>query len=448
MKEIKMPQMGQSVEEATIVDWLKKEGDTVAVGDPIFTIQTDKAEIECEASESGVLRKILVPAGVEVPVFTVVALVGDAGEALPDLAAYGVKGGAASAPAPAPAAAAVEVTAPVAAVPVAANAPVSADAADRVSPRARKAAQSKGVPLEQVAGSGPEGRILSEDVLAWAGAQDGVRSTPTARKIARESGVDLTQVTPGHGGRVTKDDVLGAIGSTPVAPAASGAAAPSLVAGQVTPLTPMRRIIAQRMAESKFSAPHFYVTVEVDMQECVRFRNSGTAFKPSFNDLIMRATARAIQDFPLVNSRWKGDSVETVAEINLGFAVALDKGLVVPVLKRIERMSIQDINRESKVLIDKARNGKLLPDDYSGNTFTISNLGGFGVDHFTAIINQPDSAILAIGQIKDRVVVIDGGICVRPIMKLTLSSDHRVIDGSVAAQFMGRLKTVLEKADF
>ena len=170
--------------------------------------------------------------------------------------------------------------------------------------------------------------------------------------------------------------------------------------------------------------------------------------KPSFNDLIVRAVSRALLEFPMVNAQWRGDAIETMSVVNIGIAVALDTGLIVPVLKNTQTMTVQDINREGKALVDKARNNKLLPDDYEGNTFTVSNLGVFGVDNFTAIINQPDSAILAVGQIKDSVVVIDGGIQVRPMMKLTVSSDHRVIDGALAAQFMGRVKAILEAADF
>jgi pyruvate dehydrogenase E2 component (dihydrolipoamide acetyltransferase) len=190
------------------------------------------------------------------------------------------------------------------------------------------------------------------------------------------------------------------------------------------------------------------VTVEVDMAGAAAFRSAMTTLKLSYNDLVMRATARALQKWPQVNVRWAGDAVEEVADINLGFAVALPTGLIVPVVRRAQDKSVQDISRECRELTEKARTGKLLPDDYQGNTFTISNLGGFGVDHFTAIINQPDSAILAVGQIKERVVVIDGGIHIRPVMKLTLSSDHRVIDGALAAQFMGTLKDILETADF
>lgn len=449
MHEIKLPQLGQSVEEAEITQWLKKEGDAVEQGEPIFTIQTDKAEIEAESTASGILRKILIPEEVEVPVLTVVALVGEADEALPDLSQYAVDG------AEAPAAEAAPATTPesILEAPVsAAEAPAPADASvasGTISPRARATAQRLNIDTAHLSATGPEGRIIEEDVLAYDAKRGSVRSTPTARRVAREQGIDITTVAPGQSGRVAKDDVVAAATSAPaaVAPAQSAPAAQPLT-GSVVPLTPMRRIIAERMVESKFGAPHFYITVDVDMKASVAFRSALPNFKPSFNDLVMRATTRAIQAFPMVNAKWLGDAIEMRDTINLGFAVAMEAGLIVPVVKGIQNKSLQDINKECKALAEKARTGKLVPDDYAGSTFTVSNLGAFGVDSFTAIINQPDSAILAIGQIKEQAVVIDGGIQIRPMMKLTLSSDHRVIDGAVAAQFMGHLKTLLETADF
>lgn len=450
MHEIKLPQLGQSVEEAEITQWLKKEGDTIALGEPIFTIQTDKAEIECESTAAGVLRKIIIAEGVEVPVLTVVALVGDANEALPD--GVGAPAAAAvAAAAPAPVAASAPAPAPV--VTPAASGGSTPPAAPQaggsaMSPRARSTADRLHIDSSFVAGTGPEGRVIEEDVLAYDQKRGAVRSTPTARKVAREHGIDITAVAPGGAtGRVEKADVLAAASAAPSAAATAPVSLPATT-GERVPLTPMRKIIAQRMVESKFGAPHFYITVEVDMKEAVAFRGALPNFKPSFNDLVMRAATRSIQAFPAVNAKWLGDAIEMRGGINLGFAVALPAGLIVPVVKDIQNKSLQDISRECKALVEKAKTGKLTPDDYQGNTFTVSNLGAFGVDHFTAIINQPDSAILAIGQIKDRAVVIDGGIQVRPIMKLTLSSDHRVIDGAVAAQFMGHLKTLLETADF
>jgi len=433
MHEILLPKMGNSVEDAEIVKWFKSEGDTVQEGDPLFSIQTDKAEVECECTASGVLRKILVPAGVEVPVLTVVALVGAADEALPE----GVGG---AAPAPAAASAPAAQATPAAAAPAAA--PVAAGGGAKASPRARKLAEEKGVDLGAVAGSGPGGRVLSGDVAEAAAAQGSVKATPVARRVAENAGVDLRGVAgTGIGGKITKDDVLQA----KAAPAAAPAPEPG---AKRAALTPMRRIIAQRMCESKFAAPHYYVTVEVDMLAAKQFRAANKAFKASFNDLVLFAAAKALREFPQVNARWCGDSIEQVPDVNLGVAVALPTGLIVPVIRQAQLLSLEGLCAAAKSLAAKAQTGKLLPDDYTGNTFTVSNLGAYGVDQFTAIINQPDSAILAVGQIKDRVVVIDGGIHIRPIMKLTLSSDHRVIDGSVAAQFMGRLKALLEEGAF
>jgi pyruvate dehydrogenase E2 component (dihydrolipoamide acetyltransferase) len=442
MQEIVMPKMGNSVEEAEIVKWFKNEGDPVREGDPIFSIQTDKAEVECESTASGILRKILVPAGVERPVLTVVALVGAADEPLPDLSAYGVSGGGAAAPAP--------TAAPVAAATVAVAAPVAVAAAASdgpVSPRARKLAAKKGIDPALVPGTGVGGRVMAEDVEAYAASAGSVKATPVAKRVAENAGVDLRGVQgTGIGGKVTKDDVLGA--SAKPAAAAAPAAAGDTPGVKRIPLTPMRRIIATRMCESKFAAPHFYITVEVDMSGAKGLRTRTKTFKASFNDIVLYAAAKALREFPQVNARWCGDAVEQVEDINLGMATALPSGLIVPVIRRAQTLSLEGLCAATKELAGKAQAGKLMPDEYVGNTFTVSNLGAYGVDHFTAIINQPDSAILAVGQIKDRVVVIEGGIHIRPIMKLTLSSDHRVIDGSVAAQFMGRLKAILEEAAF
>ncbi len=442
MQEILLPKMGNSVEEAEIVKWFKQEGDSVKEGEPLFSIQTDKAEVECESTASGILRKILVPEGVEKPVLTVVALVGGADEPLPDL-----PGGGAAAPSPAVAAAAPVEAAPAAAAPVqAAAAPGSGDGL--VSPRARKLAAEKGIDPSVIAGSGVGGRVLSEDVEAFAAGQGAVKATPVARRMAENAGLDLRSVDgTGIAGKITKDDVARA-GSAPAPAAAPPAAAGPAGENKRIPLTPMRRIIAQRMCESKFAAPHFYITVEVDMAGAKAFRAKNKAFKASFNDIVLYGAAKALREFPQVNARWCGDAVEQVADINLGMATALPTGLIVPVIRKAQTLSLEGLCAATKELAGKAQAGKLMPDEYQGNTFTVSNLGAYGVDHFTAIINQPDSAILAVGQIKDRVVVIDGGIHIRPIMKLTLSSDHRVVDGAVAAQFMGRMKQILEEAAF
>jgi pyruvate dehydrogenase E2 component (dihydrolipoamide acetyltransferase) len=435
MHEVKLPQMGQSVEEASIVQWLKAEGDKVERGEPIVSIQTDKAEIECESPAAGIVRKILLEPDVTVPVMTVIALVGEADEPLPDLEQYKVSAGQAAEPVAETVEAAPEPVAQVAAATTTTTA--SAGLADApVSPRARRRAEALHVNPNLATGSGVGGRIMEADIETYAASVEGIAITPTAKRLAEIKGIDISRIKgTGPGGKITKDDVEGAT--------------PTRAAGETKrlPLSPMRRIIAQRMSESKFSAPHYYVTVEVDMAAAASFRAEYPA-KVSYNDLVMRATAVALTEWSAVNSRWHGDAIEELGDINLGFAVALPTGLIVPVVRQVQRRSLDELSMACKALAEKARTGKLLPDDYSGSTFTISNLGGFGVDQFTAIINQPDSAILAVGQIKDRPVVIDGGIHVRPIMKLTLSSDHRVIDGALAAQFMGTLKGILEVAQF
>ncbi|HPO13165.1 MAG TPA: 2-oxo acid dehydrogenase subunit E2 [Candidatus Hydrogenedentes bacterium] len=443
MHEILLPKLGQSVEDAQIVQWLKKEGDAVQEGEPIFTVQTDKAEIECESTASGILRKILVEPGIDVPVMTVVALVGTADETLPDLSTYGVAGGAPAAAAPTPVPETTPTPAPVP------QASAALESTGFASPRARKAAEEKGVDVSKITGTGVGGRITEEDVLTYAASVGEVKITPTARRMAENAGMDVRGIEgTGAGGKITKEDVSRAA-TTGKAPAPAKAPVPAPVGGVTrVPLTPMRRIIATRMSESKYAAPHYYITIEIDMQKAKDFRAGIKTYKLTYNDLVLCAVVRALKEFPAVNARWVGDAIEQVADINLGVAVALPSGLIVPVIKQAQLLSLEGISAAAKTLATKAQTGKLLPDDYVGNTFTVSNLGAYGVESFTAIINQPDSAIIAVGQMKDRVVAIDGGIHIRPIMKLTISSDHRVIDGSVAAQFMGRVKEIMEAAEF
>ncbi len=443
MQEVVMPKMGNTVEEAEIIKWFKQEGDPVEVGDPLFSIQTDKAEVECESTASGILRKILLPEGVEAPVLSVVALVGAADEPLPDISRYG------AAPTAEPAedvTSTPETSAPPAPVPNDVRPTAVHKGGAPVSPRARKLAAQSGVDATALSGSGVSGRVMEADVRAAADDAN-VKITPTARRMAENAGIALTGIDgTGIGGKITKSDISRALEQPTATPAA--AATSHDPTAEMKPLTPMRRIIAERMTASKFSAPHYYVTVEVDMSGAKAFRAGNKAFKASFNDLVLYATARALREFPVVNARWRGDAIEEGGDVNLGMAVALPTGLIVPVIRKAQHLSLEGLCAAARELAEKAQTGKLLPEDYQGNTFTVSNLGAFGVDHFTAIINQPDSAIIAVGQMKDRVVVLDGGIHIRPIMKMTISSDHRVIDGAVAARFMGRLKEILEEAAF
>ncbi|MCX8064592.1 MAG: 2-oxo acid dehydrogenase subunit E2 [Candidatus Hydrogenedentes bacterium] len=444
MFEVKMPKLGQTVEVATIVQWLKKEGDYVKEGEPLFTVQTDKAEIEYESPYSGTLLKILAQEGEEVPVLTVVALIGEKDEVIPENYLTRPKTSGEEA-----VVSETSITSNLGSRELHKDAQIIdtpnnivSSGEIKASPRAKKTAEELGVSLEGIKGTGIEGRITSKDIIEAYEKQPKI--TPTAKKIAEQKGIDITSITgTGPQGKITKEDVEKAI-SKKQAPLEK--VSPPISAQKI-PLTPMRKIIAERMSHSLSVAPHYYVTVEIDMMNAKLLRER-LPFKVSFNDIVLYATVRAIREYPSVNVQWGGDCIIQMPDINLGVAVALPQGLIVPVIKKAQELSLEGISKAAKELIQKAQNNKLLPDDYTGNTFTVSNLGPYGVDHFTAIINQPDSAILAVGQIKDRPVVIDGGIYIRPIMKITMSCDHRVIDGALGGQFMGKLKEILEKADF
>ncbi len=326
------------------------------------------------------------------------------------------------------------------------SAAASAGSRGAVSPRAKMRANELGVDVGSVPGTGVGGRVMEADVVAFAAQHPAVKATPTAKRVAETAGVALGSVQgTGPSGKIMKDDVLKAAKPAVSAALPAGTATED---GQRITLTPMRRIIAQRMVESKFSAPHYYVTIEVDMSAAQAYRKQITGLKATVNDLVLRATVLALRAHPGVNVRWEGDAYTLLNDVNLGVAVAIPNGLIVPVVKKAQDLSLEGLSRQVKTLVDKARAGKLLPDEYVGNSFTVTNIGVYGIDEFFAIINQPDSAILAVGAMKDRVVAIDGGIHIRPIMKLTLSADHRVIDGAVAAPFVANIKEILEKAQF
>jgi pyruvate dehydrogenase E2 component (dihydrolipoyllysine-residue acetyltransferase) len=407
ISKVVLAKLSPTMEEGTIVKWNKKEGDAVKVGDVLAEIETDKANMEMEALGAGVLRKVLVPAGGKAPVGALIGVIAEPNEDIGALLAAAPPAAAApAAPAPSPPAA---PSAPVQAVPPppAAAAPAApAAAAGRVksSPLARSIAAQRNIPIEQVSGSGPGGRVIKRDVESWSGAR------PAA--------------------------------AAPLAPPA-----PSVVAGQEIPLSNMRRTIAKRLSESKFTAPHFYVTVEIAMDAAVALREQllkGEDQKVSFNDLVVKACAKALTRFPAVNASWGGDKIVTHGEVHVGVAVAIPDGLIVPVVRNADRKSVLDIAREVKDLAGRARERKLKPEEFTGSTFSVSNLGMMDVSEFTAIINPPESAILAVGAVKQVPVVDDGRIEVGHRMKVTMSSDHRVIDGATAAQFLGEVRRLLE----
>ena len=441
LQRVLMPKLGQTMEEATIQRWLKQEGDEVKKGEVLLEITTDKATLEVESFVQGTLRKILAQEGETLPVNSVIALVGDPADELPaDLESLKVPpvserrdGGEKQAPRRTGAEGATEGALPPTATPALA---LSVPLAERLiaSPRARRRARSEHVNLRLLTGSGPGGRIVEMDVLAYAERARSVRATPMARRLACERGVDITRLRTE--GRIRKEDVL--------------AARPDVREVRREKLSAMRRIIAERMTYSKQQIPHFYLNMDVDMGEAMALRkrlNAESAVRVGFHDMLVRASAMAFVDHPRMNGQFAGDAVVYRSEIYIGLAVALDDGLIVPVVRSADRLGLREIARESARLIEAARGKRLTPDEFEGGCFTISNLGMYGVDSFCAVINPGEAAILGLGRIAERVVARDGWMQVRPMMTMTLSGDHRAIDGTLAAQFMARIKELLENPD-
>src|SRR6266704_714906 len=410
ISRVVLAQLSPTMEEGTIVKWSKKEGDAVKVGDVLAEIETDKANMEMEALAPGVLRKILVPAGGKAPVGALIGVVADPKE---DISGVLAQSPAAGAPVVAPAAApAVPAPAASAAAPLAAP---PGDGRVKASPLARTMAERQNIPLAEVPGTGPGGRIVKRDIESYAAAPPGARAVSAAHAPAGAP--------------------------APLVPF------PAVVPGQELPLSNMRKTIARRLAESKFSAPHFYVTVDVDMGAAVALREqllNGENVKVSFNDLVLKACAKALPRFPMVNASWGGDKITTHGEVHLGVAVSIAEGLITPVVRHADRKSVLEISREVKDLAGRAREKKLRPEEFMGSTFTVSNLGMFEVSEFTAIINPPEAAILAVGSVSKVPVVVDDEVAVGHRMKLTLSSDHRVVDGALAAQFLQEVRRLLQ----
>jgi len=422
-----LAKLSPTMEEGTVVKWSKKEGDTVKQGDVLAEIETDKANMEMEALGAGVLRKILVPAGGKAPVGALIGVIAGPDE---DIAAF-----LSAAPAPAAPPPAAPPPSPPAPAPAAAERPAQvASPAPPPPPRETPPAQVAPAPQAPPAASG-EGRI---------------KASPLARSMAAERGISLSSLEgSGPGGRIVKRDVEGASSSPAAAPARSEAGVlPFPSQGpQELPVSSMRKTIAKRLSESKFTAPHFYVTVDIDMAHAVEVREQllqGENTKVSFNDLVVKACAKSLTRFPLVNASWRGDTIVSHGDVHVGVAVAIPDGLITPVVRHADRKSVVEISREVKDLAARAREKKLRPEEYTGSTFTISNLGMYDVTEFTAIINPPESAILAVGAAR-QVPVVDGErVVVGHRMKVTMSCDHRVVDGALAAQFLAEVRRLLE----
>ena len=402
--EVLMPQLGLTMEEGTVSQWVKHEGDPVKTGDVLLEITTDKLTNEVTSEHDGVLLRIVAQEGEDVPVKGLLCYVGQAGESVGD------------APAAAPAAAA-PAAAPAAPAAAPAAAPV-AGARLRVSPLARKTAAKLGVDLSKLTGSGTSGRIRQQDVLAAANAAQAAAPAPAAAaapaaKPAAKGGLELME------------------GDT------------------VVKLAGMRKVVAQRMLQSHTEIPPVTQNIKVDVTELMKFRKmllAETGSKYSVNDLILKATAKCLRAHPEVLVSLDGDQVIQRAHVNLGMAVALDAGLIVPVIRDADRLGLDALSAAAKDLASRAKSNKLTPDEYKGSTFSVSNLGMFGIETFTPIVNQPDAAILGVCAVEEELVMDDqGGISKHQVMRLSFTYDHRLIDGAVAAKFVMALRDLLEK---
>lgn len=412
---IRMPKMSDTMTEGVIAEWHKKVGDKIKSGDILADVETDKATMELENFEDGVLLYIGIENGQAAPVDAIIAIVGKEGEDFKSLLGGDAKPAKEEAPA--------KVEKPVEAAPQ-----VKADAVPAVT-KAEETAKAE--PPDE--GDSDESRV---------------KASPLAKKIAEEKGIDIAKVQgSGDGGRIIKKDVE-AYTPAAQAPAASKAAMVSASdAYEEVAVSQMRKTIAKRLAESKFSAPHFYLTIEIEMGKAMEARTKINAIAPtkvSFNDLVVKAAAVALKQHPKINSSWLGDKIRINHQVNVGVAMAVEDGLLVPVVKNADQKSLSTIAAEVKVYSGKAKDKKLQPADWEGNTFTISNLGMMGIEEFTAIINPPDACIMAVGSIVAKPVVVDGSIVIGNRMKVTLSCDHRVVDGASGAAFLATFKDLLE----
>jgi len=407
--EIKLPRLGQGMESGTIVKWLKSEGDQVEKGEPLYELDTDKVTQEVEADASGVLLKIAVESG-EVEVGKTIAVIGEAGE---------------------------QVESP-------AEAKVEDDAQEEGSPApAREAERERG----RQASAGDQVTELRRAIA------DGgrIKASPLARRIARERGIDLADVVgTGPEGRVVAEDVeRAAATSAPMPPATPDQPLPISGEVQVEELSSMRKTIARRLTEA-WQAPVFQLGITVDMERAQSVRAKlvelhKDSAKPTLNDLLTKVCAAALMRHRAVNALYKGDAIELHGSANVGIAVAIPDGLVVPVIRSAERLSVAEIANVRADLVERARAGKLRQGDLDGGTFTISNLGMYGIERFIAVLNPPQAAILAVGSVEDKVVAVDGQPVVRPRMEITLTCDHRAIDGASGAQFLATVKQFLEE---
>lgn len=406
--KIEMPKLSDTMEEGVIAKWNVKEGDTVEAGDIIAEVETDKATMDVEVFDGGTILKIVPGEGDAVPLGGLIAIIGDAGEDISDLLAGDSGSGAGAESTPAKQEEKEEETT----TPTSEASSTSDDGRVKASPLAKKIAADKGIDLNTVNGSGPEGRIIKKDVETFT--PSGGLTKPAATTSA----------------------------STPVAVRTFE----SLESKEIK-VSQMRKVIARRLSESKFTNPHFYETIDIDMKAAFAARkamNEANDVRISFNDIVVKACAIALTRHPAINSSWLDDIIMQHGDVNVAVAVAIDEGLMTPVINHADKKGLAEISAETKQLAGLAKDRKLQPDQMEGSTFTISNLGMFGIEEFTAIINPPNACILAVGAIRDVPVVENGAIVPGKRMKVTLSSDHRVVDGAKAAEFLNTVRNLIE----
>ena len=441
---IRMPRMSDTMEEGNIVAWLVEEGEEVEPGQTLAEVETDKATMELDSFFEGTLLHIAVKEGA-VPIDGVIAVIGEEGEdwkaAIEGAGGNGTSGEGAGAQEDKDTPkndASESHTAPEDAAPATPARTTTDEGADddrlKASPLARAMAKEAGLDLKSITGSGENGRIVKRDI-------EEAKSAPAATAPAAKAQPQTPQPAPAQQPSPNVN----------VEPPQQKVPAFAFGGGEAafdeTPVSQMRKVIARRLGESKFTAPHFYVTVEIEMSKVWEMRkriNEVAPVKISFNDLVVKACAVNLPKHPAINSSWQGDKIRVNKDVNIGVAVAIPDGLLVPVIRYANMKSLSQINTEVKELAGRAKNKKLSQDEMTGNTFTISNLGMFGIEEFTAIINPPDACILAVGGINDKPVIRNGEIVPGKIMKVTLSSDHRVVDGASAAQFLNDVKATLE----
>lgn len=451
-----MPKLGFNMSEGKLVKWYKSEGDPVAKGEPIFAIETDKTSIDIEATLDGIFRKKFIEEGDTSPVTLPIAIISAADENIDALIADVNKQLNRQNISNATAETQEEIsTATTAPVPVG-TAQSNGDL--KITPRAKRLALDQGLSLASIniAGTGWNGGICEKDLIAYL-AENKVKATPLAQKAAEANGISLKDIqgTGAHGKIMEHDIVKAAVRDVPAQTFAAETGNFSPDGKEILeeiPYSGVRKIIGDRLSQSKFTAPHLYFTQKVNLDKLLELRqqvNKAQDRKVSVTDFIAKATVMTLQKYPEMNSSLINEKIVRYKTVNLGIAVASPVGLIVPVVKDAAEKSVVQISKESGALFDKARNGKLSPSEYTGGTFTISNLGMFGIENFTAIINPPEAGILAISSMKDEVFVEtdangNKSICIKPMMNITLSVDHRLIDGLLAAQFVTAVKKMLE----